>query len=506
MAKPKRGNRNDRNREQTPPIPTDPTTTRRAEWYTANEQLLKDVASLSLSESLGNKVFVGNYSTVNTNNTIIVPDKYIAGVTNIKLLPTIGGKLTSTSAAQIAMRNIYSWVRHANSGRSNYEAPDLFMYLLAMGQAYRWYAWLRRLYGLARSYNAKNRYYPKRLIQSMGIDFEELHANLADFRYRLNSYAIKLGSMAVPTLPYFFETMSYFDHVYLDAPSDKAQSYVFDQYSRMHLTQSGGDNPTYEIGYLPIPTVVSMAQLWHMVNNSIDPILVNEDMNIMSGDILKAYGSDIMQLDSIPEDYVVLPTYDEAMLVTINNATITGRPHLSTDSITQSNGALECNIEIRPTYPDITLGKLLNFRFSNPTPEDVVLATRLTSIWRTEATSKVGEYRSFNSKAGTLPSMIPVSVKIYTIDSYFDFIPPVVVDNGAELDFDEIQHVVAASQFDYFPITMTWKSDANTANYTFQGYLGDVDSYTILGYPELERVHQAAWLSLLVVPQVARSK
>ena len=102
-----------------------------ASWYAANSQLLKDAASLAYSESVGS-----GYSVV--MNPVTEQDwvTSIPGVYAIHTAPAIGVSKDNASAINIAARNIYSYVRHANAGHSNYDSPDLMIYLMAMDSLY----------------------------------------------------------------------------------------------------------------------------------------------------------------------------------------------------------------------------------------------------------------------------------------------------------------------------------------------------------------------------------
>ena len=97
-------------------------------YYALNSQLLVDAASHAFSDATGTKI---PWSTKGYNEHLIVPDiASIPGVMSFRIAPTVGISTDQSSAVNVAARNIYSYVRHANSGHSNYDAPDLMMYLL----------------------------------------------------------------------------------------------------------------------------------------------------------------------------------------------------------------------------------------------------------------------------------------------------------------------------------------------------------------------------------------
>lgn len=137
--------------DQTKCAPNDPS------WYAANSALLRDSASFSFNNPLGNRITLsGAPSSVSISRTFAIP-----GVYAIYCGPSIGRSLDNSSPVNIAARNIYSFVRHANSGHSNYDAPDLMLYLLAMDQLYSGLAFMSRAYGVMSQYSQATGIYPK---------------------------------------------------------------------------------------------------------------------------------------------------------------------------------------------------------------------------------------------------------------------------------------------------------------------------------------------------------
>lgn len=126
-------------------------------WYANNQQLLKDFANFPYGAPVGRTV-PGYYPTANSGSAV-------PGLCTIELVPSIGVSKNENSAINVSARNIYSYVRHRNSGSTNYEAPDLMIYLMAMDSIYSFLSWMKRLYGLMMDYTPYNRYYPKLLAE-----------------------------------------------------------------------------------------------------------------------------------------------------------------------------------------------------------------------------------------------------------------------------------------------------------------------------------------------------
>lgn len=151
-------------------------------WYAQNEQLMRDYASYSFNNPVGEIMLTGNPR---------IDSASVPGVMALRFYPCIGFANDETSPINVAMRRLYSFVRHANSGASNYDAPDLMMYCVAVDSAYMFLAHMKRVYGVMLNYTPFNRYYPKALVAAMQFNFDNIEKNLNDFRGYINQYAIK---------------------------------------------------------------------------------------------------------------------------------------------------------------------------------------------------------------------------------------------------------------------------------------------------------------------------
>ena len=199
-------------------------------WYAVNDQLLRDSASFPYSWPVGNRLTQIVQETGAGRNAGV--EQSIPGVLSLYLSPTIGWADSSESPVNVASRNIYSFVRHANSGHANYDAPDLMLYLLAMDSCYSYHSFLRRLYGVMMDYTPINRYYPRAVVASMNVDFDDAMAHLAQLRCFINQFAVKLGSMCVPnSMSYMVRHMWMYSQIFVDSMSAKAQTYLYNPHA-----------------------------------------------------------------------------------------------------------------------------------------------------------------------------------------------------------------------------------------------------------------------------------
>lgn len=475
-------------------------------WYSQNDQLLYDAANLYFSDALGTQLKVESYGNedfkIDTFNRYTVP-----GFARIGFTPVFGGGRLPTSPLNIAAKKIYSYVRHANSGHANYESSDLMLYLIGMTQIYAYYAWLSRLYGLARTYNHKNRYYPKAIIQSMKVDFDDVMNNLADLRYAINAFSVRIGSLAIPT------GMSYFDRatwivsgIYLDEDNIKAQSYYFD-FDRMwkfsaKTSTSGGELATISTGRDNANSPAKVSDLVAVMNTMLNPMIENEDINIMSGDIIKAYGdNNIIKLGVVTEDFTIEPVYDPVILSQIENLSFFN--DMVSVTLTQSDNVLKNEINVpnkyckHPYFAYNGISKLVNLHTDNPTPQEVMEATRLCAIVPIDYSKPVDiDYWVPDFGLGTIGTELIQSVGFYRITE----IGSIELAADVYVGSVPLEATYPVSNFKRHPIwpyvfynTVTSKLLVSTS------YFGDVDNYTIVSLSDLTKLHDTALLSLFTI-------
>ena len=531
-------------------------------WYSVNEQLLRDSASFPYSWPVGNRLT----QVIQDGSKSRTTQQSVPGVLSLYLSPTIGWADSSESPVNVASRNIYSFVRHANSGHANYDAPDLMLYLLAMDSCYSYHSFLRRLYGVMMDYTPVNRYYPRAVVASMNVDFDDAIAHLAQLRYYINQFAVKLGSMCVPnSMSYMVRHMWMYSQIFTDSMSAKAQTYLYNPHAfyKFSLVEDAGAllYTTYANRGTGADKRMTVEELINFGNELMVPILQNEDMNIMSGDILKAYGAEgVIKIMGVSEDYQVLPVFSEEVMSQFQNATNVG--YFNSDNtahvndIIQATGVGQGYLIHKPTVVRAIHGfsttadvkrktpwefdRLISLRKQDVTPADTMVATRLTNIGENATVITSGTNTGYSSvELHTAGSEICHSMVVFRygdvgrgwdlLSSPFLFVGDEVLyaDPGYDSDVNinqrnetvslvwgnQLEHeltVAMLSVFQRHPImypSMVQVSWDPTPVYTYDQsgvYFFDVDNYTTLSKHDLERMVETALLSQFSVPQMGK--
>lgn len=327
-------------------------------WYAQNPQLLKATASFPYSWPVGNQLDTGA-ATIDAGS--------IPGVMALHFVPSVGYSVDAYSPINVAARNIYSFVRHANSGAKNYDSIDLMKYYIAMDSVYTYLSFLQRLYGVMRLSSVTNKYYPTALVAAMGVDYDDIYGNLANLNYLINAFAVRAQSMCVPaTMSYFIRHAWMCSGYYADSNNDKAQLYMYTPegfFVYSEPTNPSGQDVKWPLKFMtfwrPKGNKLKYADLVNWTRQLLDPILASEDFNIMSGDTLKAFtDAGVLKVSSMPTDYTVYPSYDEVVLAQIMNANMLGHVYQGTGL--EPNFSDPYTIEEAFTTDDIPQGYLVS--------------------------------------------------------------------------------------------------------------------------------------------------
>lgn len=298
-------------------------------WYSQNEQLLRDVASFAYGYPLGAKFTTHNLANdawAEISNPSQGPNNTaLPGVLSVRVILGIGYSDNPNSPVNIAARNLYTFIRAANSGAKNYDANDLIQYLVALDSAYAFLAWMKRLYGLMSVSNVENRYYPWAVVTAAGGVYSDLKNHMADFRAYINMFAVRLASMCIPAHMSFMARHEWmFSGIYLDTPEPHSQSYCFtpEGFHFFDLDKDGAGKCAFH-SFDAFGMDGTYDAITKYGNAMLQPILAGygeEDFNLISGDILKAYGeSGVHRATMIEDTYSVIPTFDLTALGQIQN-------------------------------------------------------------------------------------------------------------------------------------------------------------------------------------------
>nr|UDL14503.1 MAG: putative capsid protein [Picobirnavirus sp.] len=487
-------------------------------WYAQDPQLLKDAFNLSMADRLGSALTMEVPDpTVSAFPYTTTTKWFVPGIMNIELVPVPGISTDGSSAVNVAAKKLFTFIRHANSGSANYQAADLMMYMLAMDNCYTLWNWLVRLYGVARVFSTRNAYLPEGLLQTMMVDSRNISTNLCQLRTLINQFGSKLTTMKVPNhLSYFKRHAWLYSNVFADSDTAKAQLYLYNptMLFRWQETVTSGELPYLEPVQIADPdmsTVWTIDGISSLIDSFINPIFYDEDFNIMSGDILKAYGEGgCFTVPSIQEDYAVLPVYNPEVGMQIENAKFADNSKptdLTSWKITQSNNeAIIFNPILTGTYADLSNDFLYNFHSNEVTADMVAVATRLNLIPnQTDVTVVSGTQVKYSLASSGSEIVFGVSMWSRRIQ---DNTPtwwrltvgshPYFTSIGSAIQY--AKGYLSVTQFDWAPILVVYGANSSTEAPQLLGVVGDLDNYAQISADTLVRMNDVALLSMFGIP------
>lgn len=495
-----------------------------AAWYGSNAFLVNDSASLAWSTPIGSPT-TSLAEGVNYNYAIGQP-----GIMTLDIIPVLGYSEDNTSAVNIAARNVYSFVRHVNSGHANYDAPDLMLYMMALDSAYSFLCWMTRTYGYLMLYSMYNRYLPDALLAANHVDAADLRGHIVDLRAFINMYTVKLGSLVLPaSMPVTARHCWMYSGFYADSPNMKAQLYQyapkgFYRYDELNGAGKLVFEPLVPNGTTGADKLLKFSDITAYATKLLNSIVTSEDCAIMSGDILKAFGPEgIIKLPYLEETYVILPTYSVEVLSQIQNATVLGGTFEAKDfEITQivstdprTGGAIVQKPRFQPSLGNVTHTKPLYDNFKGPRymyqfgeqddPSQNMVSSRLM-VFGTPDFKGDKAYVNLT----TVGTEIVTSARITTLNTDGS----IYIHPGASMlsYADSAQGFIAltiyacmVAKFSFHPSIAFYsayyfKDDVQKEATTLLGIMDDVSNYTTVTEDVIKRMHDTALLSLYNVP------
>lgn len=497
-------------------------------WYVQSKELLNSSACISMNNATGTGMSLigsgvqastvgaipSNAAGINHYNHNLI---HVPGICTLGVVPCAGFATDNTSPVNVAAKNIYTWVRHMNSGAKNYNSPDLMIYIIAMTQAYAYYAWLTRLYGVVNLYSQVNRYLPDSLIVSMGVNPVDIRKHLPEFHYYINAFANKLGSMCIPdNMPLIWRQTWMFSGLYSDGDNQKSQIYLYNptqflKYDATGSTQGG------VLKAVKVPKSaeqkLTFQQIKDIGDSILNPIIADEDMNIMSGDIKKAYSeSGLMKVVEVDRNYTVVPKYSPEVLSQMQNASVIPVDYLDIeqdiDANCLKNNVHWVNINLNPkNFLGGGLNRVFNLYGEDSSPERVMVATRLmatvreTLTFNSDHTVKTVNYEL--TSCGT-----EVVNEVATYNWYPETNSLGYATTYTSFGMIGFIDAIHRTKFAYAPIFMmvTQEDTPKADEYYPQGVIGDLDNWTVLQMNDIKKLHETATLSELAVPQMGMAR
>lgn len=489
-------------------------------WYSSNGKLLASAGQFNFTYPIGSTLvdFVP-YSGI---------DAKLPGLLTLLTMPSVGNCKDASSPLNIAMNAQYSFIRHANSGHANYDAPDLMLYTLAMSNVYSYINFLTRVYGTVGIYTQRNRYFPKTVLTAQGVNPDDAMIHRMDLYNGILLLIQKAASFYVPGNMNIFKREAFmYEGIYTEGTSIKDQMYAFVPYG--FYQYSLGTNPA--AGCLKLKkyhryagtaeSLYTVEELIQFGNELLEPLIGSEDIGIMSGDILKAYGENgVMKMGYPDFNYVVNPVFNITVLEQFKNAIVLGNvgaKEVDTEAAGLDDGTILVHQDVtslktgpflKSVYVYVDSSKnntikikarqnvVLTTTTADPGLDVVVENSRLmVQFDAPQDSEQVRYYELFCGSDVVIKGYVWSTDLLgnpwgFEIPSYFE------LTSSANLT-DKMAVFAKMSTFDFKPLNWYIITD------TMQFYLfGDIDNFALLSRNDMATLEEAVMVNLFNIPSL----
>lgn len=467
-------------------------------YYISDANLRAQLPNISFNQFVNVPVDIARKVSDNTTAEITFPS-----CMRINLNPSAGYTDDNyiSSGVNLAALSMYTKLSANNAKTSVYAPQDLTTLIYAVSELIAISSHIARIFGVCRLYNYRNRSFPEKIVEYLGVQYQDLIDNFSDYRSLYNNLMVAASKIPIPAnITLLQKSSQLYSNVYVDMEgSAMAQTYIFVPNSTWYLDEKYNDNGTglrtLEFGYSDPPVgTVSMIKLLSKLDLMINSLLQSTTLNAIYSDILRLAdkeGLPLYQFTTIDDAFVVVPVYNPEVRMWINNLVVTGSP-IGTDEdnkYTPKNDVVPVagfnSISYKPKFQvnaGYALKPIINFDHSNVSSDEIIEATRLSVAWHTIDFGDTGWFMELVA----LP------------DHYVTAIALMGAGNASVIEFPFLNSGSLEtfswkwSNFDWAPFIYTLDASSN-----FKGVLGDTNYYTTIDYQFLKRLNDASYQGLL---------
>lgn len=302
--------------------------------YTGYPALVATAASLAYGYPTGAELNLGLHDAISdhpaytgsvqdtTDGLLTVP-----GVLTFHMCPSIGKVNGPTDPANLAAYEVYSNIRMNVTNNIPYDAPDIMIYLMAVSGLFQIAEFAKRALRVAMTANPMNLYYPKDVLGSMGLDYDNIRSNAMSFLSNINLRLAQMQGLALPMNIKAIHRLAYmYRDIYVDGSTVKDQLYMYvpRAFYKFGLDADGIGQLTYEQWTKTSQVTGTIANLMTIWDNMLQTVRQNQDFAIMSGHIMKAYGTAAIVPELMTEIAPLQPFANLGVLEQMKNTTVLG--------------------------------------------------------------------------------------------------------------------------------------------------------------------------------------
>lgn len=477
-------------------------------WYFTDSQLADQVSAFSFDSYLGvptkyNYTKMGTILTNYNSASVNVPS-----ILTMDVNPSPGNADTIQTGINMASLKNYTMLSSINAKTTNYAPQDLTTLMLALGEVISILEHLRRCFGVAFTYNQRNRDLPVRLLTALNMEPKDFLKNIAQYRLQFNSMITAVNKIPfLDNIAYMYKCADLFQKVYLDSDSPMAQIVLTRPYSTWVIDETYSEQGT---GLRTTKLVADdgIPLTWNdwssQVTNMITQLFESTTYNYIYSDILNystKVGAKLLYMDYLVEGYSVVPEYNRNYMLQVHNANAINAPQ---DTVKGATGQTKFNdvapsvntntVSYNPLFWEHFISDQLFIDMDVPEANvvDRIEATRFQSILQPyDATGN-------NCTGYALPDHYVVRFHVYSTDQVA---PHLFSMNLYDMEGRTGGYTIpfyALTQFDWAPIMIVTDTSSNDSAKKLS-ILGDVNYYTTLPKVWYYRTNDIVFQSLFMM-------
>lgn len=506
-------------------------------WYNKNPLLTKFASVVNFLKRVGSRLDLCQY-TLSDQATpgvdTVWNNDVVPGICTLFWIPTPGRVKDANSPINWCASKFFETLRLKNISISAYDPIDVMFYLLACDSIFSMYAFMVMIYSYIKNFLFRNKYYPRAVIESMNVDYQDIVDNLAEYAAYLSIVADRIKILRVPkAMSYIARHMHMSAQIYKDHDDDKAQLYNFVPGYLYKYDPTAPALIPINVGFNS--TKLKLADIKSIMDQLTQAVLPDEDLGIIAADIEKFFGGEYWTVATVDWDTKLDPVYNKEMLWQIHNANFLPYTSVVNNEITQTidanlNTIAKWDPEFTTSEAGTAYKRILDSDEPDPTGDDVVESTRLMFTLRDFV--KVDQ-TTFKFKIGSCGSEILTNCKMtqysrngvlihrnytnfvkcgYYAPSgatdgwlYFPTTNPTTTPVEDGLIGDDLYSLLWGSVFEYRPICyLTRQLSSNDEQ--FVGIVAPLNNYAVLEDKQLEYLHENCLMSQFDLTSVTASK
>lgn len=389
-------------------------------YYFVSKELAEQAAQLSFQSMIGFGSLDGyeipSICRVELNSSpgVSYAPNGLVGKPGITEWATTNSISSDKRGVNLMSSKLYTMLSTFTGRTSNYAPQDVAMMILAISSIAELSETIRRAFGVALTYNPRNRNLPLGLLKAMNLNVVDFLANIPSYRMRFNVAMTRINQIPLlDNVAYIRKSREMYQRIYMDGAGPMSQIFFYQPRSVWTLEESLSDTGSVLLASNLTSTTTAnntMGGWLTKLETMITKLLESSTLNLIYADLLNMANKikvPVWQFDYLAENYVVMPEFNANALLQFHHMRVMGDPvtlpneatHMTKQwiaslteltsvtpefTVTSGNNVIcdpnKNNVIYNPCFADHTyLKQIVDMPTGSPTLEDRIEALRFSA-------------------------------------------------------------------------------------------------------------------------------